>query len=149
MKLLMWRKVLLLLLLASPAYAQYNPCANQAQVQLAVINISSATTTRIVQNPDVNTPALTNIVVCSYSIVIDGAATAQTAQFEYGTGATCGTGTTVLSGAFKGFGAVGNAINVTGNTLPFGKLPAGTHLCIVTTQSAVVVGHLSYVLTSN
>ena len=56
------------------------------------VNISTATTTQVLA------AASSNWRICSISLSVAGTTT-PTATIEYGTGTTCGTGTTVLSGA--------------------------------------------------
>lgn len=107
-----------------------DPCQDVSAVKSnVVINIATATTTALI------TPVVgQGIYICGYQAVA-GAGTNPSLQFEYGTGATCGTGTTVLTGAM----ATGVTVSATapgpifqgggGNTLFKSGLSAG--LCIV------------------
>ena len=107
-----------------------DPCQDVSAIkQSASVAISSATTTQIVA-----LSGTAQVYVCAYELVA-GAGTNPSLQFEYGTGASCGTGTTVLSGAM----ATGVTVSTTapgpiftagpGATLL--KAPAGNALCIV------------------
>lgn len=71
-----------------------DPCAGGFTKSSVVINITSATTTSLVAPFSI--PQNRSIYVCGFNL----ATVAGTFQLEYGTGATCGTGTTVLTGAY-------------------------------------------------
>ena len=97
-----------------------------------------------------------NIYVCAYDFnVVQNATTAQTVVFEYGTGTTCGTGTTPIAGPFTGNITAstpapiefkgGNSGNTQFTTNNGGAPVPSQRLCIVTTQSSVVGGYLTYV----
>jgi hypothetical protein len=81
----------------SGAAGNSDPCAATTQKSSIPINISAATTTQLVA-----LSGSTTISVCSF--VFGARSTGGTAvpsvTFEYGTGASCGTGTTALTGAF-------------------------------------------------
>jgi hypothetical protein len=123
-----------------------DPCASpNSPKNSQAINIVTATTTSIVAPGTVN-----SIYVCGGSLTIaSSGTTAATAQFEFGTGATCGTGTTLLTGTM-GTGtatATNDGIPV---VLPAGSTnftaPTGNRLCIVTAGTTVnVQGYISYV----
>lgn len=100
-----------------------DPCQSSSIAKSsAVINIASATTTALVA-----LSGTTTVYVCGWSFTA-AVGTAATYQFEYGTGATCGTGTTVLTGAM-----IGNAGPL---TMPVGatiiRTPAGNAVCMLT-----------------
>lgn len=114
-----------------------DPCQSPAIAKSsASIAIASATTTQIVA-----LSGSTIIYVCGYNFSITG--TLPTYQFEYGTGSNCGTGTTVLSGAFLPI--VGTLAQYSPTFSAF-KSAAGNALCIVTTGTLPSLqGVLTYV----
>lgn len=129
--------------LAALALVCLAPLAVHAQVAPFVydsapagINISTATTTRII----VGTPNKKTYINYGYL----HAAGTDSITFEYGTGSSCGTGTTTIGGAIAlsssdpGF----SAGNGTGSVL---TIPAGQDLCLLTTQAIQVSGWLQYV----
>jgi hypothetical protein len=95
------------------------------------VSISTATTTQLIAAPG------SSLHVCGYILSITG--TTPTAQFESGTGGTCGTGTATLTGV-----------------LPTGVYPIGagvgqvftslfqTALCIVSTGTPSIQGEVFY-----
>lgn len=122
-----------------------DPCQSAGVTKSSVaINISTATTTQLVA-----ISGTTAIYVCNFSLTISQViTTANTLLFEYGTGSTCGTGTTVLTGLF-GAGGVSAAapIVVTGFGSTLFKAPAGNALCALTAIGATgsFQGVLTYV----
>jgi hypothetical protein len=108
----------------------------------ATVNISTATTTRLVDNT-ANADSPTRIYVCSANLTVIGTATANTVKFQYGTGSTCGTGTADLSGPFTGAATAGVPLALVLN-YPFKPVPVGNSLCAVTTQAGVVSGTVVY-----
>jgi hypothetical protein len=90
--------------------------------QSAVVNVSTATTTQIVA-----AVANKSIYVCSFALTSAG--TTPSFQFEYGTGGTCGTGTTLLSGAFAP--TSGSYTYAGGNLGLMFSAPVTNGLCIV------------------
>jgi hypothetical protein len=110
-------------------------CAKAVQASNSVaINISSATTTQLVA-----LAANQTIYVTSFDVVTGGTGTI---QFEYGTGTTCGTGTTILTGAYN---LIVNSILTKGNGLgPILIVPPGNALCAVTVGAVQYSGSLSY-----
>ena len=128
--------------------AQYlagDPCFGN-NVKLSVpINVVTATTTQLVA-----LNATKTIYVCgSFFTVASSATTVATAQFEYGTGASCGTGTTALTGAM-GTGTAtatndGEDIVIPGDYTSF-SIPVGNALCLVTAGTTVSVqGFVTYI----
>lgn len=69
-------------------------CGSGFTKSSVVINITSATTTSLVA--PLTAPTNASIYSCGFNVTTVGG----TFQLEYGTGATCGTGTTVLTGAY-------------------------------------------------
>lgn len=99
----------------------------------AAVSVTSGTTVQIV--------ALTagkQIRVCSFGLSIS---LAGTAQFEYGTGTTCGTGTTILTGAMNMTAGVPFTMNMAEGQL-FASA-SGNALCIVA-ATGNVNGFISY-----
>lgn len=131
------------LILPSYAVAQQNPCLNIARLQNVAVNISTATTTRIIDGSSFTDQG---ILVCGMTLGIVGAATAQTIQFTQGTGATCGTATINLSGAIVGSTTAASTTMIVRETPAFSKIPTGTSFCIITTQAVIVTGMLTYVV---
>ncbi len=134
----------------APAHAQLSvraadPCFGNLKASVP-ISVASATTTSLVA-----VSGVTSVYVCGFSMTIAPSATAaDTAQFEYGTGATCGTGTTVLTGTY-GNGDLTSAtgvatVNYSGGGSTIFVAPAGNGICIATTGTAVSVqGVMTYV----
>lgn len=133
--------------IAQPVLAQQagpvDPCLSPSVLKSNVaINISSATTTQLIAlQPN------TVIAVCGFLLSATGATTATTAQFEYGTGSSCGTGTTVLTGTMGATTAASPAVIVfspSGNA-QF-KIPAANALCLVSAGGTPSIqGYLTYV----
>lgn len=140
------KKIILLiafLLSASAVQAQSNdPCTNADNIQSVAISITSGTTTRIVNSTDTEKKT----IFCSVTLTLVGAATANTLIFEYGTGATCGTGTVVLTGAFTASTAVGSSTVIQLLPFSFKSIPAGNSTCLLTTTADAVKGVVSFVI---
>lgn len=145
---------LLLALLALPAFAaaqttlpvlasQADPCTTSQKIVIP-INIVTATTTQLLA-----LSAGKAIYVCSSVFVIAGSATtAGSILFEYGTGASCGTGTTALTGAMAGSTTAGQPTMVpmqAGNGTQIGTI-AGQALCALTAGTTVSIqGYITVV----
>lgn len=122
-----------------------DPCSYAAKSSVP-ISITSATTTSLVA-----LSGSTVIYVCGFSLTISQVVTtANTFVLEYGTGATCGTGTTALTGTF-GAGGVTAGIPIvitygSGNST-VATAPAGNRLCALTAigGSGSFQGILTYV----
>jgi hypothetical protein len=100
-----------------------------------IISVAAAATQKLVSGV-----AGKQIYITGYTW--SGDTTATVGQLEYGTGTTCGTGTTTISGAYKV--AANGAINRGGPTgLVLAPVPAGKDLCIVATTGALA-GDVSY-----
>jgi hypothetical protein len=105
-----------------------DPCTSGAAKQSASIPlIDSASTVQIAA-----AAAGKTIYPCTIALEVDASGTTATAQFEYGTGSLCGTGTTTVSGP----------LIFNNNVLPFVvsggsqfNLPAGNAFCILVTGS--------------
>lgn len=141
------KKILLLILfvlgLASTGYSQStNPCTNADNIQSVAVSITSGTTTRIILSTD----AEKKTIICSVSLTLVGAATANTLVFEYGTGATCGTGLVALSGAFTASVVVGSSTVLVIPPYSIKSIPAGNSTCLLTTTADAVKGVVSFVL---
>jgi hypothetical protein len=131
-------------LFATFAQAQNSPicyttnganCLKGVQASTSVpINISTATTTQLVA-----LQANQTIYITSWDVMAGG-----TGNFtlEYGTGTTCGTGTTTLTGAYPLIAQAGVA---KGDGLgPILIVPPGNALCALTSASVQYSGSLSY-----
>lgn len=115
---------------------QTDPCQNtQVMKSSVVINVSSATTTQLVA-----LSGSTVVYACGFSVVATG--TTPTVQFEYGTGASCGTGTTTLTGAYAP--TAGSPLSYSNGGTIF-KTPAGNALCVVTGGTPNAQGVLTFV----
>lgn len=101
----------------------------------AVINITSATTTSLVA-----VSGSTTVYVCGFSLTIsEVVTTANTFQLEYGTGATCGGGTTALTGLYGAGGVTAAApivISVGNGSATVAKSAASNGVCAVTAIGA-------------
>lgn len=122
-----------------------DPCQSSAIAkQSVVINISTATTTSLVA-----ISGTTSIYVCGFAVTFGSTVTADTIQFEYGTGATCGTGTTVLTGAFNTNGLLTGSMAFGGAGMTLFKTVAAQRLCAVSTVGTgpSIQGVLTFVQT--
>jgi hypothetical protein len=117
-----------------------DPCATTSIAKIGIpINIGSATTTSLIA-PGVSANSIAN--VCGLSLTITGASS--TFQLEYGTGATCGTGTTAMTGAYAGASTPVAVFTGTGALVV--AAPAANRVCAVTTGTVSAQGVLTYVL---
>jgi hypothetical protein len=140
--------LLTLLTLSAIASAQTvsDPCQSFSTPKSSVvINITTATTTQLVA-----LSGSTSIYVCGFALTISQViTTANTLQFEYGTGTACATGTTVLTGSFGAGGITAGLPLVIVDETPgmLFKAPSGTALCALTAIGATgsFQGVLSYV----
>jgi hypothetical protein len=120
---------------AGTIQAVADPCLSPTSSKLSapIPFISTGTTTQIVA-----LVAGQKIYPCTIDVTATWNGTNFTYQWEYGTGASCGTGTTVLSGAKL---LVNNTIttdNVSGPTAF--NIPPGNALCLVTIGAGSLVG---------
>jgi hypothetical protein len=100
----------------------------------AAINVSTATTTQLVA-----LSGSTVIYVTSFDVIAGGTGNI---TFEYGTGASCGTGTTALTGAYPLIANSG--ISKGSGTGTILKVPAGNALCVLTSAAVQMSGSISY-----
>lgn len=98
------------------------------------ISVSTATTTQLVA-----LASSKKIYVTAFDIVV---AAADNITLEYGTGSSCGTGTTTLTGAWN-FAANGG-ISKGGGLGPVYVVPASNALCMVTSAAVQASGSVSY-----
>lgn len=128
------------------AINQADPCQSAGVAKNSVaINAVAAGTTQLVA-----LSGATRVYVCGVSMTIAPSGTsADTATFEYGTGASCGTGTTALTGAFGAGDLTTTAppLFVTfadpGTTI---KTPPGNAFCLLSAGTTVnIQGVLTYV----
>jgi hypothetical protein len=118
--------------IASNTQTQYGPGAPFMCEKTASINYTASTQV-------VALAASQNIYVCGYSLSVAGATT-PTAGFEYGTGTTCATGATALSGLFPA-----GVYNMPSGISPAFIVPQGDALCLVLAgTSPSVQGWISY-----
>src|SRR5713101_251065 len=122
-----------------------DPCNSATLKQSAPINITTAATTVLV-------PLVTGqaVYACGFSVTIaPSGTTADTALLEFGTGASCGTGTTALTGNL-GAGDLTTATGLLYVTFadPATTItaPAGNALCLVSAGTTVnIQGVLTFV----
>lgn len=106
-----------------------DPCQSPAAVKTSVpINITTATTTSLVA-----LSGSTIVYVCGFAVTVGSTVTANTIQFEYGTGGTCGAGTTVLTGVLNTAGVLTGEISYGGAGQTVFKTAAANGLCAVST----------------
>lgn len=98
------------------------------------INVSTATTTQLVA-----LSGTTLIYVTSYDVIAGGTGNI---TFVYGTGASCGTGTTSLTGAYPLTAQAGIAKGSGIGTIL--RVPAGNALCVTTSAAVQMSGSVSY-----
>ena len=121
-----------------------DPCFSNTPKSSVPINVTTATTTQLVA-----LSAGKVVYVCGGIFTVNSVVTtATTAQFEYGTGASCGTGTTALTGLFNGGNVTaGIAVPI---ILPADyssfQAPAGNALCLVSAGTTVQIqGVLTFI----
>lgn len=122
------------------AQAQNNPCLNVDRLQSFNISTGAAATTLVSSNAETDR----RIHICSFTIVIAGAAAPNIFTIVYGTGALCATGTVVLA-TFIGSVTVGNSIVVVSAEQPILRMPAATNLCIISSQAVTTSGIISFI----
>jgi hypothetical protein len=116
-----------------------DPCGSWGVAkQSVVINLASATTTQLVA-----LSAGQTIFICGYNFTMVGAA--ETITFEYGTGASCGTGTTALTGAIADGTASDISVTYGGGEMTIFSTPSANALCALTTGTVGIQGVLTYV----
>lgn len=116
--------------------ASADPCMDPNVAKSSVsVNIASATTTQIVA-----ISGTTTVYVCGW--VFTAAGTNPTYQFEYGTGASCGSGTTVLTGTFLPVVSSVNSVFGAGTII---KGAAANAVCIVSGGTPSIQGAVTFV----
>jgi hypothetical protein len=150
----MKRWLLLLALCVVPAFtsaqttlpvlaSQVDPCSTSQKIVIP-ITISTATTTQLLA-----LSAGKAIYVCSGLLTIAGSATtAGSIVFEYGTGASCGTGTTTLTGAMAGSTTAGTptVLPINGGGGSTLGTVAGQALCALSAGTTVsITGYITVV----
>lgn len=141
---------LVIFLLSTASFGQgtnlvRDPCQTfNATKQSTIINITAATTTQLVA-----LSGTTSIYVCGFTITVSQVAvTPNTIKFVYGTGASCGTGTTNLTGLFGDGGITATLpLVITGFGSSIIIAPSGQALCATTAigGSASFQGVLTYI----
>ncbi len=118
-----------------------DPCQDVSAIKSSVaIAVSGAGTNQLVA-----LSGSTVVYICGVSMTVSGTTT-PSALLEYGTGASCGSGTTSLTGAYVGStGTIPTIINYSGGSTVM-KTPSGNAVCIVTAGTGPSAqGVLSYV----
>lgn len=112
----------------------------------AVVNISTATATRLITNADTEK----RLYICDINLMLVGTATANTIIFQNSaTANACGSGLTNLTGPISSHATAGVVINFNTGASPgltFKPLPVANDLCATTTQAGVIGGALTYTL---
>jgi len=98
-----------------------DPCQD-VSAQKSSVAINQAASTQLITNS-----GTTSIYVCGYNFTA-ATGTSATYEFEYGTGTTCGTGTTALTGAYTGNSSAPVSYGP-GSTLF--KVPSTDNLCLI------------------
>jgi hypothetical protein len=117
-----------------------DPCGSWGVVKQSVpVAITTATTTQLVA-----LSAGQTVFVCGFTFAMTG--TTPTFQFEYGTGASCGTGTTVLTGAFQNDIATGFGQYIYGGgEMTIFAAASANALCIVSAGTPTINGVVTFV----
>lgn len=125
---------LIFCLLAFPALAQNvanPPPSTQASV---AINISTATTTKLITGI-----ASRWIYITSFNIIAGGTGNI---QLVYGTGSNCGTGQTILTGAYNLTAQAGLVLGT--GSAPVLVVPTGNDVCAITSAAVQMSGSVAY-----
>lgn len=110
-------------------------CGDPASVQSVAISTSSSGYTQLVA-----LSGSTVIHVCGFNVMAGGTTNVSLA---YGTGSSCGTGTTALTGAYPLIAQTGLAVGNGGATQM--KTAAGNALCVNNSAAVAIAGFLTYV----
>jgi hypothetical protein len=102
--------------------------------QSVPINISTATTTQLVA-----LSGSTKVYIMAWDVIAGGTGNI---TLEYGTGASCGTGTTVLTGAYNLTAQAGIAKG--SGAAPVLVVPAGNALCALTSAAVQMSGSVTF-----
>lgn len=127
--------ILFYLGLATAALAQQSVVVPATMFSVP-INVATATTTQLVAGA-----VGRSIYVTQWNAISAGTGNI---TFEYGTGTNCGTGTTILTGAYNLGAQVGAVVGV-GNGAVL-VVPPGNSLCILTTAAVQISGSLAYAI---
>lgn len=100
----------------------------------AAINISTATTTKIITGITGRWTYIT-----SFNVIAGGSGNF---QLVYGTGSTCGTGTTSLTGAYNLTAQAGLVVG--SGIAPALVVPTGNDVCVVTSAAVQMSGSIAY-----
>jgi hypothetical protein len=111
-----------------------DPSAGKGTPSSVAINVSTATTTQLVA-----ISGSTAIYVTAYDVISGGTGNI---TFEYGTGASCGTGTTALTGPYNLTAQTGLAKG-NGAAMVL-KVPAGNALCVLTSAAVQMSGSVTF-----
>ncbi len=130
----MLRLIFAFLLFTFPAFAQSvanNPPSTQASV---AINISTATTTKLITG-------ITSrwVYITSFNVISGGTGNI---QLVYGTGSTCGTGQVALTGAYNLTAQAGLVVG--SGTAPVLVVPTGNDVCVITSAAVQMSGSIAY-----
>jgi len=118
-----------------PINSSAGSCAKGVQPYRSVkIDINGAATTRLIE-----LVAGQAIYISSWDVMAAGAGTF---KLVYGTGATCGTGTVDLTGAYPL--AANGSVNKGSGTGNLYNIPQGNSLCATTTGAVQFSGAVSY-----
>lgn len=135
---------LLLLLLAPEASAQTLICGKSSSGSGCFPIVQGDNSIALSSSSAATTVIVTGVVgkrifVTNFNLYAAGTANG---SFVYGTGTTCGTGTTSLSGVYTM--TTQGRISVGGGLGPVLVVPAGNDLCFVNSASVLLAGSLSY-----
>jgi hypothetical protein len=115
-----------------------DPCMSNTSKSSVAINITSAVTTQLVAISGTK-----SVYVCGGFMSINSVVTtATTAQFEYGTGSLCATGTVVLTGPIGTGGITAGTpipVELPSDYTSF-SAPSGNALCLVSAGTTVAIG---------
>ena len=125
--------VLVAVVWAAGAHAQTVTISPTATNTVAISIASGTTTLLVAAQPG------QRIYVTSVDVIAAGTGNI---QFEYGTGATCGGGTTNLTGNYNLVAQVGFTKGT--GVGPIWVIPAGNALCAVTNAAVGMAGSISY-----
>jgi hypothetical protein len=122
----------------APSGTQLNGCVGVSSTgtltNTVPISVGANSTQRLVPGA-----AGERISICTFFVSVGVAGTIQLTE---GTGATCGTGSTNLSGAMTM--AVGSPLNLGASAAAFATNVAGDSLCLTTASSATAAGTISF-----
>lgn len=121
-----------LLFAAGPAFAWQPPCSGAYPEVTKQVNTTSSTTAVVLAHT-----GNTTMFVCKLNV---SQTTGGTFQLEYGSGTNCGTGTTVLTGAYPALAGIISMGSESGEVM---RIPAGNDLCSVGGSGGVAKGFIT------